>query len=194
MNDIEYYMGLPYRIELERIPENLGGGIMASIPQLGRHAFCADGETVDEALELLEEVKRSLFTDYLEEGVTPAEPESRLFLEEFSGKFVVRIPKNLHGELVRQAKENNVSLNQYVASLLSRGVCEPSAPSFGAVEKKIDDLSGRVAELIERVAQISGSSSETSYQGDAEPRSCGTESADGAEPTNRDHSAGATAG
>jgi antitoxin HicB len=41
------------------------------------------------------------------------------FLEEFSGKFNVRIPKSLHRDLVHLAAEEGVSLNQLVVSLLS---------------------------------------------------------------------------
>ena len=36
-----------------------------------------------------------------------------------SGRFVVRIPRGLHAELTRQARDEGVSLNQYVATLLA---------------------------------------------------------------------------
>jgi hypothetical protein len=36
-----------------------------------------------------------------------------------SGRFVVRIPRGLHAELARQARNEGVSLNQYVATLLA---------------------------------------------------------------------------
>jgi hypothetical protein len=36
-----------------------------------------------------------------------------------SGRFVVRIPRGLHAELARQARDEGVSLNQYVATLLA---------------------------------------------------------------------------
>jgi hypothetical protein len=39
--------------------------------------------------------------------------------KEASGRFVVRIPRGLHAELVRQARDEGVSLNQYVATLLA---------------------------------------------------------------------------
>lgn len=37
----------------------------------------------------------------------------------FSGKFLMRVPKRLHAELVRTAKTQGVSLNQYVLYLLT---------------------------------------------------------------------------
>ena len=39
--------------------------------------------------------------------------------QEASGRFVLRIPRGLHAELGRQAREEGVSLNQYVATLLA---------------------------------------------------------------------------
>ena len=39
-------------------------------------------------------------------------------IREFSGKFMVRVPPELHRELVIEAHESGVSLNRYVASKL----------------------------------------------------------------------------
>jgi len=116
--DLSYYVGLPYRIEIQPIPDNKGGGYEASIPELGRYAVCADGDTVEGALRSLEEIKRERLSAYLEEGHAIPEPEPDE--EEHSGKFVLRIPKYLHRELAHRAKENGVSLNQFISSLLSR--------------------------------------------------------------------------
>lgn len=40
--------------------------------------------------------------------------------KEYSGKLLVRIPKDLHRELAAAAKRNGVSLNQYAIYKLSR--------------------------------------------------------------------------
>lgn len=117
---INYYMSLPYKIEVERIPPGEGGGFSASIPQLGRNAFLGDGETPEEAIRMLTEVQREIFIDYIKAGVEIPEPERKD--EEYSGKFVIRVPKYLHKELVDEAKKNRVSLNQFVLSLLAKGV------------------------------------------------------------------------
>ena len=37
----------------------------------------------------------------------------------YSGKFLLRVPKRLHADLVRAAKTQSVSLNQYVLYLLT---------------------------------------------------------------------------
>ena len=39
----------------------------------------------------------------------------------YSGKFLMRVPKRLHAELAHTAKAQGVSLNQYVLYLLTRG-------------------------------------------------------------------------
>lgn len=36
-----------------------------------------------------------------------------------SGKLLIRIPKNLHAVLAKQAQNEGVSLNQYILTLLS---------------------------------------------------------------------------
>lgn len=39
----------------------------------------------------------------------------------YSGKFLMRVPRRLHAELVHSAKSQGVSLNQYVLYLLTKG-------------------------------------------------------------------------
>jgi hypothetical protein len=48
-------------------------------------------------------------------------------IEDYSGKFLLRIPKSLHLELVEAAKHENISLNQYVLFKLSR----PTPKDYG---------------------------------------------------------------
>jgi predicted HicB family RNase H-like nuclease len=115
--DLKYYMGLPYRIEVVPIPQSLGGGFSATLPEIGEYAITGDGESAEAAIRNLEEAKRSRFEDYLAQGINIPEPEGQE--EDVSGRFVLRIPKALHRRLVREAKKNQTSLNQYVTYLLS---------------------------------------------------------------------------
>jgi len=116
--DLKYYLSLDYPVEIRKIPEEDGGGFMASIPQLGAKAFRADGETINEALANLQKIKKSLFQDYLKEGISIPEPEEELE-SIFSGKFVIRISSVLHRQLVERARKQNISLNLYINYLLS---------------------------------------------------------------------------
>jgi len=115
--NIEYYISLPYRAEIIPIPEELGGGYTARLPEIGHYAITGDGETQEEALQNLEAAKRSRFEDYLARGIEIAEPDP--VRDEYSGRFVVRIPKVLHRQLSEAAKANQASLNHYVTYLLS---------------------------------------------------------------------------
>jgi len=115
--DIDYYMGLPYTIEVVSIPDDEGGGFTARLPEVGRFAITGDGETPKEAIDNLRKVQRERFEEYLEKGLEIPEPQAEK--EEYSGRFVVRLPKILHRQLAQEAKENGISLNQYVIYLLS---------------------------------------------------------------------------
>jgi len=116
--DLKYYLRLDYPVEVRKIPQEDGGGFMASIPQLGSKAFRADGETIKQALANLEKIKKSLFQDYLREAIPIPEPEGEPG-SIFSGKFVVRISPELHRKLVERARKQDISLNQYVNNLLT---------------------------------------------------------------------------
>ena len=48
------------------------------------------------------------------------EPSVTEPLDRYSGKFVVRVPRSVHARLSRKAKQEGVSLNQLVASVLAR--------------------------------------------------------------------------
>ena len=117
--DIKYYMGLNYPIEILKIPADEGGGYYACIPQLGRDVFLGDGETVEEAMNNLQRVKKEWFEIYIEKGLPITEPESEDDLK-YSGKLIIRIPTELHKHLSENAGKNNTSLNQYISFLLSK--------------------------------------------------------------------------
>lgn len=112
MNDLKYYMSLPYRIEL--IPDE--GGVVARVPELP--GCMSSGDTAEEALKGLEETKELWLQGRLRAGHTipvPSDDETG----RYSGKFVLRIPKSLHRILDERATAENMSLNSYVLYLLT---------------------------------------------------------------------------
>lgn len=116
---LDYYLSLDYPVEIRRIEESLGGGYVASIPTLGSQAFVGDGETPQEAYENLQAAKKEIFEEYLEKGIAIPEPVDQTEYEEYSGKLLVRMPKELHAKLAAAAKQNNSSLNQFIVYALS---------------------------------------------------------------------------
>ena len=73
--NLDYYMSLPYRIEIIPLTEEDGGGYVAMIPRLGRYAFAGDGDTIEEAIRHLRRIMEERFSEYLERGVDIPEPE-----------------------------------------------------------------------------------------------------------------------
>ena len=49
--------------------------------------------------------------------------------EEYSGRFVLRVPRGLHGRLAREAEHEGVSLNSYCATVLAEAVGGSSGAS-----------------------------------------------------------------
>ncbi|NOX89101.1 MAG: toxin-antitoxin system HicB family antitoxin [Calditrichaeota bacterium] len=117
--NLKYYLNIDYPIEIQKIKEEEGGGFMATIPQLGKYAFVGDGDTIEEAIKSLNEIKEYLFKEYLEKGIPIPEPQSEEE-KEYSGKFLLRVPKELHRFLAIEAKRNSTTLNQYCIYLLTR--------------------------------------------------------------------------
>ena len=115
IKDLNYYMGLPYRIEI--VKEQEEGGYVLHCPELPGCITC--GETVQEGLEMLEDAKKCGFTACLEDGAPIPEPAR---LEDYSGQFKLRLPKSLHKQLAQRSSEEGVSMNQYCVYLLSKGL------------------------------------------------------------------------
>jgi antitoxin HicB len=116
---LDYYLSLDYPVETRRIDDSLGGGYVASIPSLGSYAFVGDGETPTEAYENLQAAKKEIFEDCLKEGLPIPEPVSEPEYEDYSGKLMLRMPRELHAKLAAAAKRNDTSLNQFILYLLS---------------------------------------------------------------------------
>jgi antitoxin HicB len=108
---IEYYMSLPYTIELQQHSEE---GWFVKVRELP--GCMSQGDTAEEALTMIKEAMELWLEVALEDGDPIPEPRP---LESYSGKFVVRLPKSLHRELVEAASREGISLNQYISVALS---------------------------------------------------------------------------
>jgi len=119
--DLKYYLGLPYRIVLYPAEE---GGYAIEIPELP--GCISQGQTLEEAYKMIQDAKKGWLDIALQDGKAIPEPTGK---EDYSGKFNIRMPKSLHRTLVVKAKEENVSLNQYINYQLARSVGHPSGKS-----------------------------------------------------------------
>ena len=112
--DLKFYLNLRYPITIHPDPD---GGYVAEIEELP--GCMTQAETLDEAFKAIEDARRVWIQGTYEMGQDIPLPRD---MEEYSGKFVVRIPRSLHRNLIRAAKREGVSLNQYVTSLLAAGI------------------------------------------------------------------------
>ena len=114
---IEDYMTLPYTIEVIRDNNEEDPGWVARVKELP--GCITQGDTFEELGEMVEDALRSWIEIALEDGISIPEPR---FDEEYSGKFVVRLPRSLHRELVETAEREGVSLNALVITALAKAV------------------------------------------------------------------------
>ena len=117
---LDYYINLPYKIEISKIPDEDGGGYLAKLPQFGDLGIVGDGETKEEALENLDEAKKLRFEKYLKEGLEIPEPTTEN--DDYSGKILLEIPKYLHRNIALGARQNDVDINVFLTSILSKEV------------------------------------------------------------------------
>ena len=113
MKQIDYYMNLPYRMEI--VPNTEEGGFMAMFPDLP--GCITVGDTIEEIVQNIIDAKRAWIEAALEEKRSIPEPKDT---EDYSGQFKLRIPKSLHRILAENSKREGISMNQYCLYLLSR--------------------------------------------------------------------------
>lgn len=141
--DAERVLQLRYPVTIVSVSAEEGGGYRASIPQLGARAFVAAGDTPEEALRALDDVRRYLIPQLLSEGYVFPEPEDDLAsLKDYSGNVILRLPKALHRSLAQAAVESGTSINKLATQLLSAGLERVS------LTKEMDHLAERIAEQI----------------------------------------------
>lgn len=113
MKNIDYYMALPYKMEI--VEDKDEGGYVVSYPDLPGCITC--GETIETAISNANDAKKAWIEAALESSIEIQEPNN---LEEYSGQFKLRIPRSLHRSLAEHSKKEGISMNQYCVYLLSR--------------------------------------------------------------------------
>lgn len=112
-------MKIKYPFTIRQLSDEEGGGFLIEFPDLP--GCISDGETIEEAIsngkdavavwiEAAKKMKRPI--------PKPGELESQ------SGKWVQRVPKSIHLRLVNKAKEEGVSLNTLVITMLAESLGE----------------------------------------------------------------------
>ena len=113
MKTLEYYLGLPYKLEI--VPDTEEGGYVASYPELRGCLTC--GDSIEAVAANAEDCKREWLVAALEEHLEIPEPADA---SDYSGQFKLRIPKSLHKSLAEHSKAEGISMNQYCLYLLTK--------------------------------------------------------------------------
>ena len=108
------YLKLPYHIVIQYITDESGSYYFATVREFD--GCMSHGETYTEAFENIQEAMELWIEARLEGGFKVPDPIDE---SQYSGKFVLRIPKSLHAQLASKAEKEGVSLNQYALYRLS---------------------------------------------------------------------------
>lgn len=113
---VEDYLKLPYTRITQEMNDDTGHYFVGRILEL--NGCQSSGETIEELYKNLDEALRGYIAVKLENNLPIAKPQE--VFEDYSGKFVVRVPKTLHQELAIQAQNEGVSLNQLILYKLAK--------------------------------------------------------------------------
>ena len=120
---LEYYLSLPYRLEI--IPDEAEGGYGARYPELPGCVTCSD--TLEGVVANAQDAKRTWLEAALEDGIPIAEPKTEERDVEVCENFQLSLPNALRQKLSVGAMREGVDLNQYCVDLLSQVEIVPTS-------------------------------------------------------------------
>ena len=106
---------IEYPFEIRPLSREEGGGYSITFPDLP--GCRSDGATPEEAIENGRDALASWLEVAREFGDQTPKPFTAV-----SGRFVQRVPRSLHAQLIAQAEVEGVSLNTLVVSLVSQAL------------------------------------------------------------------------
>jgi antitoxin HicB len=114
---VDEYLQLPYTLEIQRDEGVTYSGWFARVRELP--GCMTQAERFEELAPMIEDAMRAWIETALEDGQPVPEPQKQI---EYSGKFVLRVPRTLHRQLAETAESEGVSLNQLCSALLAQGI------------------------------------------------------------------------
>ena len=141
-----------YQVRISKLSLKDGGGFIALVPELP--GCMSDGETYEEAIKNV----KGAIDDWIKaatfRGQPIPEPIQYVDDDDFSGKLMIRIPKKLHKELVDQAADQEISLNQLILYYLSKQTGIQEEKKITKNIEKNDDNIDNEAEKANRIFNI----------------------------------------
>lgn len=149
--NLSYYLDLRYPVLITEAEENGTYYVEAEIPELP--GCGAQGLNQIEALKRLAEAKRLWIAARLKRNLPIPEPVSE---EDYSGKFLLRITPDLHKKLALGAKNESLSLNQFIRKIVE------NALTLERVLEKVERLEQEIVGLHMTIA-LRNESTQTAY-------------------------------
>lgn len=134
---LDEYLKLQYPFHVVADPD---GGYVVTLPDLPGCMTQADA--IDDIPAMVKSARALWIETAFDKGIDIPLPS---YPADYSGKFVVRVPRSLHRRLAESAEDEGVSLNQYVASLLSRRDAD------AGVERKLEEIQDQIEGIYERL-------------------------------------------
>jgi antitoxin HicB len=106
-----------YPFEIRPLSEDDGGGFLISFTDFSE--CISDGETIEEAIENGMDALQETIAALQSLNMPVPEPGSG---GSYSGKFIQRVPRSIHARLVMRAKQEGVSMNSLVTSILAESL------------------------------------------------------------------------
>jgi len=119
---------IEYPFEIRPLSKDEGSGYAITFPDLP--GCRSDGATPEEAIENGRDALQSWLAVAREFGDKTPGPFAAV-----SGRFVQRVPRSLHAQLIACAKAEGVSLNTLIVSLVSQGL--GSRPEVPAASRRL---------------------------------------------------------
>ncbi|MBX3059393.1 MAG: type II toxin-antitoxin system HicB family antitoxin [Anaerolineae bacterium] len=106
-----------YPFEIRPLSDEEGGGFLISFTDF---TDCiSDGETIEETIQNGMDALQETIAALESLNLAVPEPGSG---GSYSGKFIQRVPKSIHARLVMRAKQEGVSMNSLVTSILAESL------------------------------------------------------------------------
>jgi antitoxin HicB len=111
---------LAYPFTVRPLLPKEGGGYLIEFPDLP--GCMSDGETIEEAIRNGKDAMESWLDACRKLGRKAPKPSITESGFSHSGRILQRIPKTLHAKLALRARQEGVSLNQLILSLVAEGL------------------------------------------------------------------------
>ena len=111
---------LAYPFTIRPLLKEEGGGYLIEFPDLP--GCMSDGETIEEAVTHGKDAMDGWIDACKKLGRPVPSPSIPAAESTYSGKVLQRFPKTLHARLAVRAKQEGVSLNQLILSLVAEGL------------------------------------------------------------------------